>query len=84
MNIQNTCTLLRLLDAHLLPEFLYVVAIGGTAAIPFFLRLAGPQHHRSDLRQPQAANAVGRHAGTHGLGPSSLFGATRVPVVAPR
>lgn len=58
MNIQNTCTLLRLLDAHLLPEYLYIVAVGRTAAIPF--RLAGRQHHQSDLRQPQAANAVGR------------------------
>lgn len=35
----NACTLLRLLDAHLLPEFLYTVAVGRTAAIPVFCGL---------------------------------------------
>ncbi|MGY4327522.1 hypothetical protein ACVWWG_001939 [Bradyrhizobium sp. LB7.2] len=74
VNTQNTCTLLRLLDPHLLPQVLYIVAVGRTAAIPFFLRLARRQHHQSDLRQPQAAND---DAGAHGLGkmvPSSLLG----------
>lgn len=54
-----------------------VPLIARTAAIPFFRRLAGRQHHQSDLRQPQAANAVGRRCRrprTRKNGASSLLG----------